>query len=127
MHRVIRKRSYFKVYSNRSPSCVQRCHGVIKRVMYIDFEIEKAAGREHTSDLLHDAPWIFSMIHHIIAQHYVKRAIAERQALTRRGNRTNSALPGGKQLRIMVSERIQAEPIFRLEKEDQTVSAAANL
>jgi len=96
-------------------------------MMDIYLEIEHSTATQHTSDLLDDAPWISSMIHHIVAQHYVKRAIAERQALTLGRNGTSPALPGGKQLRIMVRKRIQAEPILRPEEEDQTVSAAANL
>src|SRR5829696_409765 len=95
-------------------------------MMDIYLEIEHSTGTQHTSDLLDDAPWISSMIHHIVAQHYFKRAIAERQALTLGRNGTSPALPGGKQLRIMVRKRIQAEPILRPEEEDQTVSAAAN-
>src|ERR1051326_1673367 len=96
-------------------------------MMNVDGEVKQAARNENPRQFADDLSRRLSMIDHVVAKHYIKTLVRERQRLTNCRYRLCSTLPARKQTSITNRERIDTDAMLSSKVKDQPMCSTADL
>src|ERR1051325_3479780 len=96
-------------------------------MMNVDGEVKQAASNENPCQFADNFPRRLGMIDHVVAKHYIKTLIRDRQRLTNRCYRLCAALPAWKQASITNRERIDTDSVLSSKVEDESMCSTADL